>query len=161
MITCPSCGHQVNGEIADDTPCPQCGTPLLAGKPVEVDAAWAADKQAKQDAHAAANAPKKRGGYWLLVGVMAVMLGAIVIMVSQRAPSMRGGSELGDVEITVIAPKEGTPIIVDGAPAGQTPVVLRLKSSKTPIKIIGNKVSITVVPDQSRTVNLVPRKKSP
>jgi hypothetical protein len=160
MITCQSCGRTVDGDIADDTPCPQCGTPLLAGKPVEVDAAWTAEKKAKQDAHVAANAPKKRGGYWLLGGVMAVMIGAIAIMVSQRAPSMRGGSSLGDVEITVTAPQAGTPIIVDGAPSGKTPVVLRLKSSTTPIKIIGNNVAIVVVPDHSRTVNLVPRKKS-
>ncbi|GEM_PF-6425849 len=159
MITCPDCGHTVTGDIAADTPCPTCGTPLLAGTPVEVDAAWAAEKKATQDAHAAASAPKNRKGSWLIAGVLAVALGAIVIMVAQRAPALRGGSEVGEIEITVIAPKEGTPIIVDGAPAGQTPVVLRLKSSTTPIKIIGNKVSITVVPDRSRTVELVPRKK--
>jgi hypothetical protein len=130
----------------------------LQGKPVEVDAAWTAEKKAKQDAHAAANAPKKRGGYWLLGIVMMVALGAIGIMVWQRSPTLRGAS-VGEIEIVVTAPKEGTPIIVDGAPAGKTPVTLRLKSSTTPMKIIGNNVSITVVPDRSRTVELVPRKK--
>ncbi|MGE0396760.1 MAG: hypothetical protein AB7T06_08595 [Kofleriaceae bacterium] len=158
MITCPECGKTVAGEIADDSPCPQCGTPLLAGTPLEVDAAWAADKKAKQDAHAAANTPKKRGGYWILVGVMVVALGAIGIMVWQRSPALKG-ADIGEIEITITAPKAGTPIIVDGAPAGKTPVTLRLPSSTTPIKIIGNNVSITVVPDRSRTVELVPRKK--
>jgi hypothetical protein len=118
-------------------------------------------RRSTQDAHAAANAPKKKpGGYWLLVGVMVVMLGAIAIMVSQRAPSMKGAS-VGEIQITITAPKDGTPIIVDGAPSGQTPVVLRLRSSSTPIKIIGNNVAIVVVPDRDQTVNLVPRKKSP
>lgn len=157
MITCGSCGKTVDGEVADDTPCPQCGTPLLAGKPPELDPEWVAEKQAKIDAAAAK--PKKKSGYILLAAVMAVMIGALVMMVAQRAPSMRGGSELGDVEITVTAPKEGTPIAVDGAPAGKTPVVLRLRSSTTPIKIVGNNVAIVVIPDRSRTVELVPRKK--
>jgi len=159
VITCQSCGRKVDAEIADDTPCPQCGTPLLAGKPVEVDPAWVADKQAKADAHAAANAPKKKSGRLILWVVMGVMVGALGIMIYQRAPALRG-AEVGDVEITVTAPQAGTPIIVDGAPSGKTPVVLRLKSSTTPIKIIGNNVAIVVVPDRSRTVNLAPRKKS-
>ena len=158
MITCPQCGRTIDGDIAEDTPCPTCGTPLLAGKPVEVDAAWTAEKKAKQDAHAAASAPKKKGGYWMLWGVMIVALGAIGIMVWQRSPTLRG-AELGEIEIVIVAPKEGTPIIVDGAPSGKTPVTLRLKKSTTPMKIIGNNVSITVVPDRSRTVELVPRKK--
>jgi hypothetical protein len=160
VITCPSCARTVDGEIADDALCPQCGTPLLAGKSPEVDPAWVAEKAAKADAHAAANAPKKRGGYLLLGLVMAVMAGAIILMVSQRAPAMRGGSQVGDIEITVIAPEPNTSITVDGALSGKTPVVLRLKSSTTPIKIIGNNVAIVVVPDRDRTVNLVSRKKS-
>lgn len=159
MITCSECGKKVDGEIADDTPCPTCGTPLLAGKPVEVDQSWVAEKQAKADAHAAANAPKKTSGRWLLLGVTTVMLGAIAIMVWQRAPALKGAS-VGEIEITVVAPKEGTPVIVDGAPSGKTPLTLRLRSSTTPIKIIGNNVAIVVVPDRDRTVNLVPRKKT-
>lgn len=159
MITCPDCGRTIDGDVAHDTPCPQCGTPLLAGKPVEVDPAWAAEKKAKQDAHTAANAPnKKRGGYWLLGGVMAVALGAIGIMVWQRSPTLRG-AEVGEIEIVITAPKEGTPIIIDGAPAGKTPMTLRLESSTVPMKIIGNNVSITVIPDRSRTVHMVPRKR--
>lgn len=161
MITCPDCGRHVDGDIAEDTPCPQCGTPLLAGKPLEVDPAWTAEKQAKADAHAAANAPKKRGGYMLLVVVMIAALGAIGIMVFQRAPALKGGSKIGDVQITITAPKPGTPVIVDGAPAGQTPIVLRLPKGTQPIKIVGNNVAITVVPDRDHAVNLVPRKKSP
>jgi hypothetical protein len=178
MITCSSCGKTVDGEVAgksdegrarsnaegvaevDDSPCPQCGTPLLVGKPPELDPAWVAEKQAKIDA-AAPLPVKKKGGYWLLGAVMAVMIGAIVVMVAQRAPSMHGGAKLGDIEITVTAPKKGTVVVVDGAPAGETPLVLRLKGGTTPIKIIGNNVAIVVVPDRDRTVNLVPRKKSP
>lgn len=161
MITCPDCGREVHGEIADDTPCPQCGTPLVGAKPLEVDPAWAAEKQAKADAHAAANAPKKRGGYTMLLVVMLVMLGAIGVMVWQRAPALKGGSKIGDVQITITAPKAGTPVVVDGAPAGQTPIVLRLPSGTQPIKIVGNNVSITVIPDRDHVVNLVPRKKQP
>ncbi len=160
MITCPQCGHTVDGDIAAETPCPTCGTPLLASAPVEVDAAWAEEKKAKQEAHAAANAPdkKKRSGFWLLAIVMVAALGAIGIMVWQRAPALRGG-EVGEVEIIVRAPKDGTQVVVDGAPAGTTPLTLRLHSSQTPIKIIGNNVAIVVVPDRSRTVNLVPPKR--
>jgi hypothetical protein len=157
VITCSDCGRKVEGEIASDTPCPQCGTPLLAGKPVEVDATWTAEKKAKQDAAAAANAPKK-GGYWLLGIVMLVAVGAIGIMVWQRSPTMRG-ADVGEIEIRITAPKDGTPVVVDGAPAGKTPLILRLESSTEPIKIIGNNVAIVVVPDRSRTVELVPPKK--
>ncbi|MFN0250998.1 MAG: hypothetical protein ACKV2T_29255 [Kofleriaceae bacterium] len=158
MITCSDCGRTVDGEIADDTPCPQCGTPLLAGKPPEVDAAWAAEKKTKQDAAAAANAPKKRGGYWLLGIVMVVAVGAIGMMVWQRSPTLRG-ADVGEIEIRITAPKDGTPVVVDGAPAGKTPLILRLESSSEPIKIIGNNVAIVVVPDRSRTVELVHPKK--
>ncbi len=125
---------------------------------MEVDPTWAAERQAKQDAHAAENAPRKASGKWILWAVLIVALGAVGIMVWQRSPKLRG-AEVGEIEIVIKAPKEGTPIVVDGAPAGKSPVTLRLKSSKTPIRIIGNNVAITVVPDRSRTVELVPRKK--
>ena len=103
---------------------------------------------------------KKRGGYITLMGVMVVMVAVIIIMITQRQPAVRGAA-VGDVQITITAPRPNTKVVVDGAPAGTTPLVLRMKSSDTPIKIIGNNVAIVVTPNRDHTVNLVPRKKQP
>lgn len=158
MFHCPKCDHELAATPEAGTPCPICGTEMIAAKPPELDPQWVAEKEAKIAAHAAEGAkkPSRTVAVVILSLVMAAMLAVIVVMVMQRQPDVKGEA-LSGVEITINAPKPGTPITVDGVRAGKTPQSLKVKGSRTrPIRIEGNNVVKIVTPDRDQIVNLVP-----
>ncbi len=157
MFHCPKCDHELAAVPEAGTPCPICGTEMIAAKPPELDPAWVAEKAAKQAAAAEGNRPKpsRTMAVVILSLVLAAMAAVIVVMVMQRQPDAKGEA-LSGVEITVTAPKPGTPITVDGAKAGKTPQSLKIKGRTRPIKIEGNGVTKIVTPDHDQIVNLVP-----
>ncbi|MEO7094374.1 MAG: hypothetical protein ABI175_14050 [Polyangiales bacterium] len=129
---------------------------MIAAEPPELDPEWVAEKAAKQAAAAAApKKPSRKVGVIILSLVMAAMLAVIVVMVMQRQPTAKGES-IGGVEITITAPRPGTPITVDGIKAGKTPQSLKIRGRSRPIEIKGNGVTKIVTPDRDQIVNLVP-----
>ena len=84
--------------------------------------------------------------------------GGVISSAEPVASTLVDGRDPANFETAM---RPNTKVVVDGAPAGTTPLVLRMKSSDTPIKIIGNNVAIVVTPNRDHTVNLVPRKKQP
>ncbi len=130
---------------------------MIAAKPPELDPEWVAEKAAKQAAAAATGAkkPSRTVAVVILSLVMASIFAVIVVMVMQRQPAAKGES-IGGVEITITAPRPGTPITVDGVKAGGTPQSLKIKGRSRPIEIRGNGVTKIVTPDHDQVVNLVP-----
>jgi len=130
---------------------------MIAATPPELDPAWVAEKEAKIAAAAegAKKKPSRTVAVVILSLVLAAMAGALVIMVMQRQPDAKGES-IGGVELTITAPKPGTPITVDGVKAGKTPQSLKIKGRTRPIKIEGNGVTKIITPDRDQTINLVP-----
>ena len=107
-------------------------------------------------------APKRRymsGPGGLILGlVMLVSIAVVVIMVTQRQPELKGKEDRPEgIEITVTAPRPGTPFTIDGAPAGKTPQAIKLRGRTQPLKIQGNGLTIVVNPDHSQVVNLDPK----
>jgi PEGA domain len=130
---------------------------MIAAKPPELDPEWVAEKAAKIAAGAEAERkkPSRTVAVVILSLVMAAIFAVIVVMVMQRQPIAKGES-IGGVEITITAPKPGTPITVDGVKAGNTPQSLKIKGRTRPIEIKGNGVTKIVTPDHDQIVNLVP-----
>ena len=130
---------------------------MIAAKPPELDPEWVAEKAAKIAAGAEPERkkPSRTVAVVILSLVMAAIFAVIVVMVMQRQPIAKGES-IGGVEITITAPKPGTPITVDGAKAGKTPQSLKIKGRTRPIEIKGNGVTKIVTPDHDQIVNLVP-----
>lgn len=157
MFHCPKCDHELAATPEAGTPCPICGTEMVTAKPPELDPEWVAEKAAKQAAAAEGARPKpsRTMAVVILSLVLAAMAAVIVVMVMQRQPDAKGEA-LSGVMITITAPKPGTPIKVDGAPAGKTPQALKLKGRTRPIKIEGNNVTKIITPDRDQIVNLVP-----
>lgn len=152
---CKSCDRELPETPDPGTPCPTCGAELVPEAPLEVDAAWAADKARKQAA-AAAPASRKKGGSAgvILAVVLVVMVGVLVVMVMQRQPTARGADLPDGVELTIQAPRP-VPITIDGVKAGKTPQSIRLKGRTRPMRIEGGGVSVTITPDRDQTINLV------
>lgn len=102
-----------------------------------------------------------RGPGAIILGlVMVVAIAVVVIMVTQRQPTVKGATERPEgIEITVTAPKPGTPFTIDGAPAGKTPQAIKLRGRTQPLRIEGNGMVVEVNPDQSKTVNLDPKQR--
>jgi hypothetical protein len=121
---------------------------MIAAKPPELDPEWVAEKAAKIAAGAEPEHKKPSR-------TVAVVILSLVMMVMQRQPIAKGES-IGGVEITITAPRPGTPITVDGAKAGKTPQSLKIKGRTRPIEIKGNGVTKIVTPDHDQIVNLVP-----
>ena len=130
---------------------------MIAAKPPELDPEWVAEKAAKQAAATEGEnkKPSRTVAVVILSVVLASMLAAIVVMVMQRQPDAKGEA-IGGVEITITAPRPGTPITVDGVKAGKTPQSLKIKGRSRPIEIRGNNVIKIVTPDRDQVVNLVP-----
>ena len=130
---------------------------MIAAKPPELDPEWVAEKAAKIAAGAEAERkkPSRTVAVVILSLVMAAIFAVIVVMVMQRQPIAKGES-IGGVEITITAPKPGTPITVDGMKAGNTPQSLKIKGRTRAIEIKGNGVTKIVTPDHDQIVNLVP-----
>jgi PEGA domain len=130
---------------------------MIAAKPPELDPEWVAEKAAKIAAGAEAERkkPSRTVAVVILSLVMAAIFAVIVVMVMQRQPIAKGES-IGGVEITITAPKPGTPITVDGVKAGNTPQSLKIKGRTRAIEIKGNGVTKIVTPDHDQIVNLVP-----
>jgi hypothetical protein len=130
---------------------------MIMAKPPELDPEWVAEKAAKIAAGAEPEhkKPSRAVAVVILSVVMAAIFAVIVVMVMQRQPAAKGES-IGGVEITITAPKPGTPITVDGAKAGATPQSLKIKGRSRPIEIRGNGVTKIVTPDHDQIVNLVP-----
>lgn len=129
---------------------------MIAAKPPELDPEWVAEKAAKQAAAVeGAKRPSRTVAVVILSLVMAAIFAVIVVMVMQRQPAAKGES-IGGVEITITAPKPGTPITVDGVKAGATPQSLKIKGRTRAIEIKGNGVTKIVTPDRDQIVNLVP-----
>lgn len=159
-FACKSCGREVPDDPEPGTPCPTCGAELVPEKPLEVDPVWAAEKAQKQ-AVAAAEAPraKSKAGRWILTLTSIAMVVVAVMMMMQRAPSVKGTADISNdgVMITVTGPKAGIPVKIDGAKAGTTPLVIKLKGARTrPMKIQGNGVTKEIVPDRDQVVMLAP-----
>ena len=154
MFRCPECAHELPATPADGTPCPICGTDLRPTPPTELDPAWVAAKEAKQAAAAAPPKPSRKVAVVILTGVMLVVVAVAVIMVMQRQPNAKGEA-LSGVELTITAPRVVS-VTVDGAPAGKTPVSLRIKGRTRPIVISGGGVTKQVTPDHDQIINLVP-----
>ena len=57
-----------------------------------------------------------------------------MIMVLQRQPDVKGEGAPTGVQITVTAPRPGTPFTIDGAPAGKTPQAIKLRGRKQPLQ---------------------------
>ncbi len=158
MFACPACAKQLPKTPEAGTPCPQCGAEMVPEKPPELDPTWVAEKAAKQAAatEAAAPKPSRMMAVILLSGVMVAIVAAIVLIVMQRQPTAKGEA-LEGVEITVTAPKPGTPFTLDGLKAGRTPQSLKIKGSRTkPLVLRGNGVEKIITPDRDQTVNLAP-----
>jgi hypothetical protein len=130
---------------------------MIEAKPPELDPEWVAEKAAKIAAGAEPEhkKPSRTVAVVILSVVMAAIFAVIVVMVMQRQPIAKGES-IGGVEITVTAPKPGTPITIDGIKAGNTPQSLKIKGRTRPITIRGNGVTKIVTPDRDQVVNLVP-----
>lgn len=130
---------------------------MIAAKPPELDPEWVAEKAAKIAAGAEGERkkPSRTVAVIILSVVMAAIFAVIVVMVMQRQPIAKGES-IGGVEITITAPKPGTPITVDGVKAGNTPQSLKIKGRTRAIEIKGNGVTKIVTPDHDQVVNLVP-----
>ncbi|MBL9018324.1 MAG: PEGA domain-containing protein [Myxococcales bacterium] len=100
--------------------------------------------------------PSRKLAFIILSAVMAAVLVVIVVMVMQRQPTAKGADVPEGVEITVTAPKVGTPITIDGVKAGKTPQAIKIRGRTRPIEIQGNGVTKIVTPDRDQVVNLVP-----
>ena len=113
-----------------------------------------------EDAPAVANEqprkPSRKLAFVILSVVMAAVLAVIVMMVMQRQPTAKGEDVPEGVELTINAPKVGTPFTIDGVKAGKTPQSIKLKGRTRPIEIRGNNVIKIVTPDRDQVVNLVP-----
>lgn len=97
-------------------------------------------------------------GAVILAIVTLVSIAVAVIMLTQRQPDLKGKEDRPEgVEITVTAPKPGTPFTIDGAPAGRTPQAIKLRGRKQSLKIQGNGLTIEVNPDRSQVISLDPK----
>ena len=77
-------------------------------------------------------------------------------LTSLAAPTAKGEELPEGVELTVNAPKVGTPFTIDGVKAGKTPQSIKIKGRTRPIEIRGNNVIKIVTPDRDQVVNLAP-----
>ena len=86
---------------------------------------------------------------------MVVMVVVAVVMILQRQPTAKGEENISErVEITITAPRP-VPVRIDGAMAGTTPVVLKLKGQGTrAMRVEGNGVSRVITPDRDQVVHL-------
>lgn len=112
-----------------------------------------------QPVAAAAEPPRKPSrtlAIVILSAVMAAVLVVIVMIVMQRQPTAKGQDVPEGVELTVTAPKVGTPFTIDGVRAGKTPQAIKIRGRTRPIEIRGNNVIKIVTPDRDQVVNLVP-----
>jgi hypothetical protein len=100
--------------------------------------------------------PSRKLAFIILSVVMAAVLTVIVVMVMQRQPTAKGEDVPDGVELTISAPKPGTPFTIDGVKAGKTPQAIKIKGRTRPIEIRGNNVTKIVTPDRDQVVNLVP-----
>jgi hypothetical protein len=100
--------------------------------------------------------PSRKLAFIILSAVMAAVLVVIVVMVMQRQPTAKGEEVPDGVELTINAPKPGTPFTIDGVKAGKTPQSIKIKGRTRPIEIRGNNVVKIVTPDRDQVVNLVP-----
>lgn len=100
-----------------------------------------------------------RGPGALILGLVGVVtIAVVVIMVMQRQPTVKGAEERPEgIEITVTAPRPGTPFTIDGAPGGRTPQALKLRPRTERIEIVGNGVVVQLTPQRSVTVALDPK----
>ena len=92
----------------------------------------------------------------ILSVVMAAVLAVIIVMVMQRQPTAKGADAGEGYELTVTAPKVGTPFTIDGAMGGKTPQAIKIRGRTRAIEIRGNNVIKIVTPDHDQVVNLVP-----
>lgn len=112
-----------------------------------------------QPVAAAAEPPRKPSrtlAIVILSAVVVAVLVVIVMIVMQRQPKAKGEDAPEGVEITVTAPKAGTPITIDGVKAGKTPQAIKIRGRTRPLEIRGNNVLKIVTPDHDQVVNLVP-----
>jgi hypothetical protein len=100
--------------------------------------------------------PSRKVAVVILSTVMAAVLVVIVLMVMQRQPTAKGEGVPEGVMITVMSPRPGVPITIDGVKAGKTPQALKFKGRTRPIAISGNGITKTVTPDHDQIVNLAP-----
>ena len=100
--------------------------------------------------------PSRKLAIIILSAVMAAVVVVIVMLVMQRQPTAKGEDAPEGVELTVTAPRSGTPFTIDGVKAGKTPMAIKIKGRTRPIEIRGNNVIKIVTPDRDQVVNLVP-----
>jgi hypothetical protein len=100
--------------------------------------------------------PSRRFGFILLSAVMAAVVVVIVMIVMQRQPAVKGEDAPEGVELTITAPKAGTPFTIDGVKAGKTPAAIKIRGRTRAIEVRGNNVLKIVTPDRDQVVNLVP-----
>ena len=100
--------------------------------------------------------PSRKLAFIILSAVMAAVLVVIVVMVMQRQPTAKGADAPEGYEVTVTAPRPGTPFTIDGVKAGKTPQAIKIRGRTRPIEIRGNNVTKIVTPDRDQVVNLVP-----
>lgn len=151
---CAQCGNPVPASVEPGGPCPTCGAPQGEEAALELDPAWVAERAAKQAAAAKPPPSSKRAGRWILGIVSLVMVGVVVVMITQRQPTARGVDQREGVEITITAPRP-VPVKIDGVRAGTTPLSIRLRGRTKPIRIEGNGVIKEIATDRDQTVHLV------
>jgi len=98
-----------------------------------------------------------RLGRLILIGTSVVMVAVAIVMLLQRQPTARGQEDVsGRIELTIIAPRPGTKVRIDGALAGTTPLSIKLKGARTrPMRVEGAGVTVDITPDRDQIVNLV------
>ena len=97
-----------------------------------------------------------RQGRLILFGTSVVMVAVATVMLLQRQPTARGQEDVSErIEITIRAPRAGTPVTIDGAKAGTTPLAIKLKGARTrSMRIEGAGVTVEITPDRDQIVNL-------
>lgn len=152
--------------------------------PLELDAEWQREKAARQVAPsegaqrvareaALRSAPTSGGVPWVLVLVIAAGLGAGGYYLMTRKPSAPAASEpVAPAEAPVADPSApsttvprrgvtirivgapGTPVTIDGARAGKTPITLERRGGAKAITIETARGTIRVIPDHDQTVDI-------
>ncbi len=100
--------------------------------------------------------PSRKLAFVILSVVMAAVVLTIVMLVMQRQPAVKGEDNGDGVELTVTAPRVGTPFTIDGVKAGRTPQAIKIRGRTRALEIRGNNVIKIVTPDHDQVVNLVP-----
>jgi serine/threonine protein kinase len=165
-------------------PPPEIAEPLAAFAPpaeiggsgsisLEVDSAWAAERDARsagripakrspqaqrflaEHREAPTHARKRVGSPLFLTALLIAGAAGAYYMTSRPKPSVPSPvpADRGGVSIRLVGPP-GTPITIDGKPAGKLPLSLKRSPSKRLMLIEGRGIVKQIVPDHSQTVDL-------